>query len=141
VRLRSVPFRYVLIACAFLGGMLAGIYAAAAIENGHAQSADVRAALESASRTEGVNYWCLHRIARRESRFLPGVSNFQGSGAGGLFQFMPGTWRANAPRAGYWGDPSARFDPWAAAHVAAWMLARPWTGALGHWGEGWGRTC
>lgn len=108
---------------------------------GRAQSAEVAYALQSASVTEGVSYWCLHRIAKRESRFLPLVNNYQGSGAAGLFQFMPGTWRQNAPQAGYWGDPAARYDYWAAAHVAAWMIARPWTGALGHWGEGWGRTC
>jgi hypothetical protein len=125
----------------FLGGVLLGLYLGAVIREGHAQSADVQAALQSASVTEGVNYWCLHRIAKRESRFLPWVDNYQGSGAGGLFQFMASTWRENAPKAGYWGAPQARYDAWSAAHVAAWMIARPWTGALGHWGEGWGRTC
>lgn len=125
----------------FLAGAALASWLTLSCAPGRAQSAEVQAALQSASATEGVSYWCLHRIAERESLFLPWVNNRQGSGAGGLFQFMPSTWRQNAPLAGYWADPVARYDAWAAAHVAAWMLARPWTGALGHWGEGWGRTC
>lgn len=100
-----------------------------------APSQAVAGALDDAALREGIVPACLWSIAYRESRYLPWVDNFQGSGAAGLFQFMPGTWRFYAPQAGYSGDPALRYDAWAAAHVAAWMIARPrQTGGLSHWG-------
>ena len=103
---------------------------------GHTQSPEVAYALEHAAAHEGVSPLCLRNIAWRESRFLPRVDNFQGSGAAGLMQFMARTWRAFAGQAGFSPHPGARYDAWSAAHVAAWMIARPWTGGLRHWG-GW----
>lgn len=137
----ATSVRQLLLVLTFLAGICAGLYLGAVVREGHAQTAEVEAALRSAAATEHVAYRCLRDIAWAESRFRPLVDNYQGSGAAGLFQFKAGTWRENAPRAGYDRDPAARYQPWPAAHVAAWMIARPWTGALGHWGRGWGRTC
>jgi len=39
-----------------------------------------------------------------------------------LFQFIPGTWRANSVAAGYGG--ASVWDPVANANVAAWMFSR-----------------
>ena len=65
--------------------------------------------------------------AERHARLVTRV-NHEGSGAGGPFQFMPGTW-ASTPQgqAGL-----SRFDVEASFHAAAWMWARgrrnEWTG-------------
>ncbi len=96
-----------------------------------AQSPEVAGALDHAAYQEGVSARCLWNIARRESTFRPWVDNYQGSGAGGLMQFMPGTYRWMAARAGYPSDPSYRYNAWYAAHVAAWAIAH---GYLSHWG-------
>ena len=62
-------------------------------------------------------------IAKRESRLNYRVTN-RSSGAAGLFQFMPGTWRAT---------PYRRFSPynpkWSAL-AAMWMWKR---GLYSHW--------
>jgi soluble lytic murein transglycosylase-like protein len=118
----------------FLAGAVLASYLALSCGVGRAQSPEVAFALDHAALEQHVSPGCLRRIAWRESRFLPWVDNFQGSGAAGLMQFLAGTWRAFAGQAGYDPHPGARYDAWQAAHVAAWMIARPWTGGLRHWG-------
>jgi soluble lytic murein transglycosylase-like protein len=62
-------------------------------------------------------------IARCESGLNPQAYN-RSSGASGLFQFLPGTWRTT-PFASY-----SIFDPWASANAAAWMWSQ---GRRGEW--------
>lgn len=110
----------------FAAGSLLASYLTLACAVGSAQSpggpsGEVRAALASASAAYGVPYADLSRVAWCESRWRPWVDNDQGSGAQGLFQFMPRTYRWMSQQAG-WGG-SSPYDPWAAAHVAAWAFA------------------
>jgi uncharacterized protein YraI len=65
----------------------------------------------------------LLRVARCESNLDPSAYNPY-SGASGLFQFLPGTWRTT-PFAGH-----SIFDPWANANAAAWMWS---VGRRGEW--------
>ena len=65
----------------------------------------------------------LLRVARCESNLDPSAYNPR-SGASGLFQFLPGTWRTT-PFAG-----SSIFDPRANANAAAWMWS---VGRRGEW--------
>lgn len=62
-------------------------------------------------------------VARCESHLDPTAVNSR-SGAAGLFQFLPGTWRTT-PYAAY-----SIFDPWANANAAGWMWA---AGRRGEW--------
>lgn len=62
-------------------------------------------------------------VARCESNLNPNAVN-RSSGASGLFQFMPGTWRTT-PFASY-----SIFDPWASANAAGWMWS---VGRRGEW--------
>jgi len=62
-------------------------------------------------------------IAACESSFKSWVDNPRSS-AGGLFQFIRGTWRAEAPKAGISGDLTERYNPWSAALVAASVVER-----------------
>jgi soluble lytic murein transglycosylase-like protein len=128
--------KQILVAAAFVGGLIAGGYLTAVAIEGHAQSPEVAYALEHAADANGVSRRCLRNIARRESGFRPWVDNYQGSGAGGLMQFKDGTWNFMAPRAGFAGY--TKYHAWAAAHVAAWAIANPRAsqGGLSHWG-GW----
>jgi len=66
-----------------------------------------------------------YRVAWCESRYDPGAYN-RWSGASGLYQFLPTTWR-NTPqgRAGL-----SPFDPYANAEAAAWLYR---VGGPGHW--------
>lgn len=91
-----------------------------------AQSAEVQQAIWSASREHGVAYPWLLRVARCESGYRPWAVN--PSGAAGLFQFMPATWRWMSAAAGWEG--ASPYDPWAAASVAGWAFAH---GYAGHW--------
>lgn len=123
-------------ALGFVAGSVLASYVTLSCVDVRAQSPAVAQALDHAAWEQGVSAPCLRNVAWRESRFVPWVDNFQGSGAAGLMQFMRRTWQAMAPLAGYDPHPDARYDAWSAAHVAAWMIARPWTGGLRHWG-GW----
>jgi hypothetical protein len=100
-----------------------------------AQSAEVAYALDHAADTYGVSRGCLWNIARRETggTFRPWVTNSR-SGAAGLMQYLATTWATLAPRAGYGG--ASPYDPWSAAHVAAWAISHPREsqGGLRHWG-------
>lgn len=93
-----------------------------------AQSQEVESAMHSAAVTHGVSEGWLRRVAWCESRWRPWVDNTQGSGAQGLFQFMPRTWRWMSSQAGWAG--ASPYDPWAASHVAAWAFRN---GYASHW--------
>ena len=69
----------------------------------------------------------LRAIAWCESRFFPGAYN-RSSGASGLFQFVPTTYRWMSEMAGLPG--TSPYDPWAASRVAAWAFAH---GYARHW--------
>ena len=64
-------------------------------------------------------------VANRETHYNPNICNSQGSGACGLYQFMPGTWRST---------PYGGQDIFSAKHNAL-AFAWGWT-HLGpsHWG-------
>jgi len=62
-------------------------------------------------------------VAKCESNFNPNALNSR-SGASGLFQFLPGTFKGT-PFASY-----SIFDPWANANAAAWMWS---VGRRGEW--------
>jgi hypothetical protein len=62
-------------------------------------------------------------IAWCESRYEPSAKN-RHSSAGGLFQFLVGTWRSEAAHFGYPTDPANRFDPVLAAGLAALVMER-----------------
>ena len=116
----------------FLAGAAVASWLTLSCADGSAQSPDVAYALEHAAAEQGVSARCLWTIAGRETggTFWPWVTNRR-SGAMGLFQYLPSTWRNLSRWAGYAGaDP---YDPWAAAHVAAFTIAHPWTGGLRHW--------
>ena len=118
--------RLVLTGVAFALGLVTGCTAMAA-RGGHAQSVEVQDAIWSASQEHGVAYPWLLRVARCESGYHPWVVN-RASGAAGLFQFMPGTWRWMSAAAGWAG--ASPYDPWAAASVAGWAFAH---GYAAHW--------
>ena len=61
------------------------------------------------------------RVAYCESHYNPSALN-AGSGASGLFQFLPSTWAYQSPRAGYAG--ASPFDPVASANTAAMLFAQ-----------------
>jgi soluble lytic murein transglycosylase-like protein len=66
-----------------------------------------------------------YRVSWCESRHQPGAYN-RSSGASGLYQFIPSTWRTTPQgRAGL-----SPFDPYANAAAAAWLYR---TGGPGHW--------
>ena len=64
-------------------------------------------------------------ISFRESRWNPGVTN-RGSGAAGLFQFMPRTWRYTP----YGRRGKSAYNPRWASLAAMWMWAH---GYRSHW--------
>jgi soluble lytic murein transglycosylase-like protein len=113
----------------FLAGSVLAGYVTLSCAPGRAQSAEVASALDHAAAEYGVSARCLYAIAWRESRYTPWVDNFQGSGARGLMQFMPATYRWMSAQAGYAG--TSPYDAWSAAHVAAWGIRN---GYLSHWG-------
>ena len=59
----------------------------------------------------------LRAIAWCESRWFPGA--FNRSGASGVFQFMPATWRYASRMAGFWG--ASPFDAVANVWSAVWL--------------------
>lgn len=119
----------------FLAGTVLASYLTLSCQPGHAQSIEVAEALNHAAATYGVAPRCLWTIAYRESRYQPELDNLRGSGARGLMQFKDGTWRFMSWAAGYGG--ASVYDPWSAAHVAAWAITHPVEsqGGLRHWGR------
>ena len=115
-----------LLVLTFLSGLLAGMYLTAVSREGHAQSAEVAAAIHEASVANGVSEGWLRRIAYCESRYTPWVTSR--GGHMGLFQYAQGTWRWMSTQAGYAG--ASPYDPRAAAMVTGWALAHDLSG---HW--------
>ena len=81
---------------------------------------EISAIIVAAADKYGVSADTLLRVAYCESRYDPLAYNGI-LGASGLFQIIPGTWRANSAAAGYGG--ASVWDPVANANVAAWMFA------------------
>jgi hypothetical protein len=88
---------------------------------------EIASIIRDAAAKHGVEPEQLLRIAYCESRYDPLAYNGI-LGASGLFQIIPGTWRANSTPAGYSG--ASVWDPVANANVAAWMISR---GGAGQW--------
>ena len=88
---------------------------------------EIAAIIRAAAAKYGVEEELLLRVAYCESRYDPLAYNGV-LGASGLFQIIPGTWRAYSVYAGYAG--ASVWDPVANANVAAWMFqhgeARQW---------------
>ncbi|MHB8631844.1 MAG: G5 domain-containing protein [Candidatus Limnocylindria bacterium] len=82
---------------------------------------DIASIIRAAAAKYGVEPEQLLRVAYCESRYNPLAYNGI-LGASGLFQIIPGTWRANSVSAGYGG--ASVWDPVANANVAAWMFSR-----------------
>jgi hypothetical protein len=83
--------------------------------------ADIETIIRAAAAKYGVDPETLLRVAYCESRYDPLAYNGV-LGASGLFQIIPGTWRANSVAAGYGG--ASVWDPVANANVAAWMFSK-----------------
>jgi hypothetical protein len=81
---------------------------------------EIESVIRAAAAMWGADVDQLLRIAWCESRYNPAAYNAS-SAASGLFQFIPGTWALNSPRAGYGG--ASVFDPVANANTAAMMFA------------------
>jgi uncharacterized protein YraI len=79
--------------------------------------------ITEAANKYGQNPQTMLAVARCESGLNPNAYNAR-SGASGLFQFLPGTWRTT-PFASY-----SIFDGWANANAAAWMWS---VGRRGEW--------
>ncbi|HVS50486.1 MAG TPA: transglycosylase SLT domain-containing protein [Candidatus Dormibacteraeota bacterium] len=89
----------------------------AALNNHPPPSSDIAKIITDAFSSLGHDavVWAL-RIAYCESRYHPNSVN-SASGASGLFQFMPSTWRGTP-----WASQSP-FDPVANAQAAAWLYS------------------
>lgn len=92
-----------------------------------AASGDIESIIRAAAARWGANPDQLLRVAWCESRYNPLAYN-SSSGASGLFQFIPSTWAAYSPRAGYGGV--SPFNAVANANTAAMMFAQ---GQAGQW--------
>ena len=92
---------------------------------GEQSQSAVLACVHRAALHWGVSYQEGKALSWRESNWNPNICNSQGSGACGLFQFMPRTWGAT---------PYGRFDVFDAKYNAlawAWAWSRGWQS---HWG-------
>jgi len=86
-----------------------------------------RCAVQLASYLTRAPYGLVARVVGCESGWNPGASN-PASSAGGLFQFLAGTWASLAPQ---WGmGHRSRYEVWPAALVGAGTIAQ---GGIGHW--------
>lgn len=88
---------------------------------------DPHCAVKLASYLTGAPYGLVSRVVGCESGWNPGAAN-PSSSAGGLFQFLSGTWASLAPGWGMGGH--SRFETWPAAVVGAGTIAQ---GGIGHW--------
>ncbi len=77
-------------------------------------SNDIIAIITAAARRYGQSPSAMIAVARCESTLNPRAVN-RSSGASGLFQFLPSTWRTTPYAA------QSIFDPVASANAAAWM--------------------
>ncbi len=91
---------------------------------------NVLACIRLASQKYNVSYSWLVSCARSESGLDPYVTNHGGSGASGLFQFMPSTFYATLSRMGVSAKPL--FDPYWQSMAAAFKFhhdgSGEWTG-------------
>ena len=110
----------------FTAGTILASYIALSCADAHGQS--VPDLIDAYATTYGVPLWRAHGVARCESGYL-NVPNRQGSGASGIYQFMPGTWRAKSWQAG-WGGWSV-WD--VEANVATAMFVMGVQRELWHW--------
>lgn len=88
---------------------------------------DPRCAVQLASFYTGAPHGLVARVVGCESGWNPSAAN-PSSSAGGLFQFLDGTWRSMAPQWGMGGR--SRFEVWPAALVGSGAIAQ---GGIGHW--------
>lgn len=84
-----------------------------------AYGSDATAAIAWAAARWGVSYGWLLRVAECESGLNTGAYN--GSGASGLFQFMPGTYWLYAAQIG---EGRSFWNAYGSADVAAYMFSR-----------------
>jgi soluble lytic murein transglycosylase-like protein len=118
----------------FIAGSVLASYVTLSCTGAGAQSVPGSAVgdlIDHYAAVNGVPAWRARAIAWCESRYL-NLPNRQGSGASGVFQFMPATWSWAAPRAG-WGGHSV-WDVEANVAVALWLMGR---GEWAHWRACW----
>lgn len=98
-------------------------------------SRDPHCAVKLASFLTGAPYRLVHRIVGCESGYDPSASN-PASSAGGLFQYLSGTWSGVAPSYGMGGR--SRYEVWPAAWVGANHIddggPGPWAASQHCWG-------
>lgn len=115
-------------------GLVAGAIGFAAC-GGHAQTPDAIAEMvDQAAQHFGLYEWDrqrAHRVIRCESGYR-NVANFGGSGATGPAQFMPRTFYATAPLAGFAG--ASIWDARANVFTAVYLMSQ---GQWGHWRACW----
>ena len=110
----------------FLAGSDLASYLTLSCAVGHSQS--VPELIDAYAARYGVHPGLSHKVAWCESRYL-NVPNRRGSGAAGIYQFMPATWRAKSWQAG-WGGASV----WEVeANVATALFVMGVQRELGHW--------
>jgi len=111
-------------ALGFTAGVVLASYLTLSCASSKAQSAEVVDAIEYGISMGLPPAWAW-RVSRCESGWYAGAYN-RSSGASGLFQFIPSTWRATPQgRAGL-----SPFDPYANAEAAAWLYR---VGGPRHW--------
>lgn len=116
---------------------LAGDVRPPVVEAQPVEELDVGALIDAAAAAYGQDAALMRKISSCESGQRPWASNR--SGASGLFQMMPGTWRTASWGAGYGG--ASPFDAEANAFSAAWLLrwygTQPWVSSRGCWARWW----
>ena len=112
----------------FLGGVLLGLYLGAVIQEGHAQSPEVAAALANASEHYGVSESWLRRITWCESRWTPWVTSR--GGHMGIAQFSGPTWRWMSSQAGWQGPVRTIHGPPSTSWRGRWRMAMRVTGPV-----------
>lgn len=90
-------------------------------------SRDPHCAVRLASFMHHGPYRLIDSVVTCESGYNPAADNTS-STAGGLFQFLEGTWESSAPSFGMGGR--SRYEVWPAAWVGSGMIAQ---GGIGHW--------
>lgn len=96
-------------------------------------SREPHCAVRLASFLTGAPYGLVSRVVGCESGWSASAAN-PSSSAGGLFQFLSGTWNSLAPGWGMGGH--SRFEVWPAAVVGSGTIAQ---GGIGHWNAS--RSC
>jgi hypothetical protein len=117
-------------AAAWAGTLAVALLCSLTPTDGPAEAQSVPALIDHYAAQNGVSAWRARNIAWCESRFL-NVPNRQGSGAAGIYQFMPRTF-AWASHAAGWGG----YSVW---HVEANVATALWLMGQGQWSH-W-RAC